>query len=1480
VRREFSCLVVVAVLSAGPLCATGGVLYTADSQDTTLHIPPAQDAYVVQLCTEPLATQKGLTAPEQVAARSMLVDEHEQFRADLTEIKQVSSQSKTTVPVSALPIRFDYYLVLNGVALTATPEEIEAIQRLPYVKRVFEDLPVHADLSQSVPLINADDVWSSLGITGVGSVVAVIDTGIDYTHPDLGGGFGPGCKIIGGYDVFNSDSDPMDDNGHGTHVAGVVAGDGSVVGVAKDASLLAYKVLNAQGIGSSSAVIYGIERACDPDGNPATDDKADVINLSLGADAVGSPDDPVSLAVDAAVDLGVVCVTSAGNGSDYWTIGSPGCARKALAVGATDDYDQIAPFSSRGPASFTYWIKPELCAPGVGILSTKMGGGTATFSGTSTACPHVAGAVALLKQLRPGWTASQLRAALMESAVDLGLDMMTQGTGRLDVLAAANLDLLIEPPSVNFGQVYDPEWTGQQAITVTNVGTAPISYSFSIDTGALPATVTPTLSADTVNLNPGESTVLDLTVTVGPDITHKGEAPYVYCGTIHATSGANLTRVPFAFNKALPDQMEPNNDHAHATPIIVETRRKEIVALGSTAIDPAQPGASDPDEDWYRFPAYADQEFFASVETNRIGSQLYPYDIIFELYDAQHNLVCPGTYNWTDGIHISFFKIPHDGAYFLRVAANDPAKTGVYKLFVHFLPQETQWYYVASPASYHIVGPLLRWDRLAFSDGGNCIHTGMHFLTMQSWAGGGNPEYLLEGSTRPQFLAAARNASHSVTAQVSFTSDETWTYNGVDWNLKNPSTSPPPMVDASLVYDEARGNVVMFGGAIVSPVDKTWVGYSDSTWTWNGSDWTELHPETSPSARCKASFAYDSHRQKALLVGGVGYVHDDSSFYNDVWEWDGTNWTEVTTPHSADLPTGDSSMVYDSFWQKMVLYIITFHGDRQTWEYDGVDWYQRTPATLPAYQATMVYHAGRRETTLVGGQPQQTWVWNGTDWVQRNPTHTFSIGEFSMTYDSSRNRVVLLGQPGGDESVRTNKTYEWDGTDWTQMTTTNLLSRRSRFRIAYDTIRDQTVCFGGQYVVAPPQDLEFRETPASTPTFTQHLNYPNEITGLGVSASGAWTVTSDDNNTITVRNQDGSVHKTIARPTPTLLKEVCADGTVVVLEESGSCIVYDLASEAVRPGIAVPSTEIHLSDDAVRAIRAHGAQVQAYAWDGASYQLLWENLVPSEHSTAVERCAVAGNGSFVLVVGRRGTQEWKSDELSCYLYEGLTGALYCMHHIQRDPPLLNFQSLDSKVNQTGSLAAMLQTGNDKRYGNIIIFTPECDRPIMEFPVPGAAVSMDLNGNRLALAATRAYIGYNPLATTTEGHIFTTDLTSRLSDYDGDGITNEIETSGHADTDGVPNWLDTDSDGDGLPDQWEWQHGLDPYDDGSIDPNNGLDGDPNEDGTSNLDHFQDATDPLYTPPPVPLFWLPTVLAILMISTKAIKAKRKRNSSSNL
>ncbi len=335
-----------------------------------------------------------------------------------------------------------HFRLIPATAVRLKAEELKALEEDPRVEAIWLDKPVYALLDVSVPLIRAPQVWER-GFTGRGVKVAVVDTGIDYQHPDFAGRIAAFTSFVGG--------DGRDDHGHGTHVAGIIAGSGEASGgkyrgVAPEALLLSAKVLRADGSGMMSDVMAGIEWA--------VEQGARVINLSLGSPGPCDGTDALSAMCDAAVKAGVVVCAAAGNdGPAPMTVGSPGCAREVITVGASDDKDQVASFSSRGPTADGR-VKPDILFPGVGIVSCRAGGTSmgnplddfyTSASGTSMATPHASGVAALLLEAYPDLTPAQVKARMMGSAMNLKLDPNTQGAGRGDALAALELEMP-QPP--------------------------------------------------------------------------------------------------------------------------------------------------------------------------------------------------------------------------------------------------------------------------------------------------------------------------------------------------------------------------------------------------------------------------------------------------------------------------------------------------------------------------------------------------------------------------------------------------------------------------------------------------------------------------------------------------------------------------------------------------------------------------------------------------------------------------------------------------------------------------------------------------------------------------------------------------------------------------------------------------------------------------------------------------------------------------
>jgi len=285
---------------------------------------------------------------------------------------------------------------------------IDSISNSPFVKYAELNVIVHAFYTPNDPRwdaqwgpqrIHCGEAWDRQ--QGSSSVkIAIVDTGIDYNHEDLADNY-----VSGGYDWVNDDNDPMDDRGHGTHCAGIAAAvmdnNKGIAGVAQ-VSIMAEKVLSSGGSGSSSDVADGIIHAAD--------NGADIISMSLGS---SSPSSVIENACDYAYNnKGVVIVAASGN--DYSDeVSYPAAYETVIAVGAIDQYDQKCDFSNYGEDL-------ELAAPGYRIISSVLDNNYDFYSGTSMACPHVAGVAALTKSQHPSWTNIQIREELQNTAEDLG----------------------------------------------------------------------------------------------------------------------------------------------------------------------------------------------------------------------------------------------------------------------------------------------------------------------------------------------------------------------------------------------------------------------------------------------------------------------------------------------------------------------------------------------------------------------------------------------------------------------------------------------------------------------------------------------------------------------------------------------------------------------------------------------------------------------------------------------------------------------------------------------------------------------------------------------------------------------------------------------------------------------------------------------------------------------------------------------------
>ena len=583
----------------------------------------------------------------------------------------------------SLKLRNVYKHAITGFSVEGTKEELAKLQRERFIRHISEVSVYHINLDESVPFIGGNQARrfydaQKQRITGRGVKVGVIDTGIDYTHPDLQQAY------KGGRDLVDGDEDPMETKGaeqyatfHGTHVAGIIAANGKVKGVAPEADIYAYRALGPGGSGDTEQVLLAIDAAIE--------DRVDVLNLSLGNE-VNGPDLPISLALNKAVDFGIVAVSSSGNsGPAVWTVGSPGTAEKAISVGASTppmkipylvyglgaekrevsltpiqgakdwslmsteeivdgklgepknlkrvkdkvvliqrgvltfqdkinnakkagakaviifnntkgsfaagveeeidvpaatipkkegeqirnilsrkqsktvtfvyrkEADQLADFSSRGPVTVSWEIKPDILAPGVNINST-IPSGYMSLAGTSMSAPHVAGACALLLQAHPDWTPQQIKSALMTTAKPLKnkrqqwYHTYEQGAGRLQIEEALKADTLLYPSSLAFGMYTKKRGIDEHEETLLVENTSKYVQHYSLRIPPKEAGVNwklPTL----FTVAPGQKKKLSIGLQVNPREMKKG----VYDGYLTLIEGTRKISLPFLYVKEEPD---------------------------------------------------------------------------------------------------------------------------------------------------------------------------------------------------------------------------------------------------------------------------------------------------------------------------------------------------------------------------------------------------------------------------------------------------------------------------------------------------------------------------------------------------------------------------------------------------------------------------------------------------------------------------------------------------------------------------------------------------------------------------------------------------------------------------------------------------------------------------------------------------------------------------------------------------------------
>ncbi len=339
----------------------------------------------------------------------------------------------------------------------------------------------------------------------------------------------------------------------------------------------------------------------------------------------------------------------------------------------------------------------------------------------------------------------------------------------------------------------------------------------------------------------------------------------------------------------------------------------------------------------------------------------------------------------------------------------------------------------------------------------------------ETWEWNGSHWIPMRPTTRPTVSAArlAYDPARQRTLMVGggAAAMEIWEWDGIDWARRASANPPPSRAGFAIAFDVARSRLVLFGGSGGTNCDL------GDTWEWDGANWQRASPAVSPRSRTFHAMAYDATRQRVVLFGGFW----GCNFLNtltETWEWDGATWV-LRTPTMSPGGRVDHAMAYDEGRRRLVMFGDYYSPSTQrwtygqTWEWDGGNWAQRTPATKPASRIRhgMAYDSARGEVMLVGGTDQlsgagsDTWTWNGATWRER-AFGTPSGPQIAMVFDTSRNRVLVCPGYNQNQMGRVD-VWEWDGAAFALRAAAVAPSERIRFALAFDTTRGRAVLFGG-----------------------------------------------------------------------------------------------------------------------------------------------------------------------------------------------------------------------------------------------------------------------------------------------------------------------------------------------------------------------------------------------------------------------------------
>ncbi|MBL0161551.1 MAG: hypothetical protein IPP47_31440 [Bryobacterales bacterium] len=289
-----------------------------------------------------------------------------------------------------------------------------------------------------------------------------------------------------------------------------------------------------------------------------------------------------------------------------------------------------------------------------------------------------------------------------------------------------------------------------------------------------------------------------------------------------------------------------------------------------------------------------------------------------------------------------------------------------------------------------------------------------------------------------------------------------WVWDGTNWSNRNSPSSPSARAAFAMAYDSARGQVVLFGGYSGSQAQ-------NETWVWDGNIWSQKNPANRPPALAYHAMANDAAHGQIVLFGGLLSSGPRSG---DTWVWDGSNWARKSTPVAPPV-RAFHSMAYEGASGKVLLLggVDPPNNPADMWLWNGTSWTERVNgggAPLQRFSHAMAYDSTLGQTVLFGGisggstwfyPPVDTWVWGGAGWTLKSPaiSPTARVGH-AMAYDAKHKQVILFA---GGLSTYENDTWAWDGAAWTQLHPTSNPPPRMSHAMAYDSIRGEIVLFGG-----------------------------------------------------------------------------------------------------------------------------------------------------------------------------------------------------------------------------------------------------------------------------------------------------------------------------------------------------------------------------------------------------------------------------------